>query len=976
MLFVFRPFQKRGGFFASQQNCGEPFIFALKIFLKMKFLKLDKKKGAGGPSIKSRYAYLIYLDDIDYLPSTDDKGVRLEGDIVLKEDCKMMPLYLTSSSQEFSYDILGDDDEKSYLVKFSGTHPGTELEALEFAKNMIEQPFLVLIPSCNETEPWKLLGELTNPLIFTSSHKAGKDGSKFTFNFEQRIGSEFIYFSYGGVEVPSGGEGTDPPSGGFDPTKWARIDASNIDEHITAWRTKLGIDSINSLQHGPITTTANSVTIGLSPLGENFAVIAGTKYVEPTSNPETPKLFTPVSTGKLKVLIIQALPDAQVFHLVEGVEGTEAVIPDYNGLFVASIIVSDNGEIVTEAGDSSYKNKGDDIIEPLVINDNYGIWTLAMRNTYEVVNHSTSATPTLFGIYTDAKNRVWSGKKFYFKNSSGKILTLKKEPTPPIAGETVYFSFNETVTLKNGETALCFLNRFSEIEVIRLVGSEPFDPTDLQNQITTETIERIAFDDILAGEISAEVVNRAAADLQEKNERVAANALKLDKPLTPTGTKVILDDGTTKPLSEITTDISGKADKPTVDGTWMYKKLGAAFTWVAGAVENIANTDLTNISARIFTQGNTFTWNTAGFFHYLKGLVDKTGQAAYTKVVVVHPTTGETVTRDFADPQATTLAVQNANTTQKTAMRTALLGTATPANPVIFAAAPRFVTRGEVLVDLYGINLTLLDPVFIWIERADSSKIFATNFYNLTPTGFTSQWLLPADLPNGVYTIFIQNGVTVAGLSTGVIEVIDSMTQLSFPTADWKKKNRLNSSGVEQSPGGTRNSHSDNIIQMASIDTPGYSVSDPQTWIGMSYKTLNIFLGAKDWDIKIMIDVLVNSGTAREMPMIGLTETTHSGFTATTALIPNKYMIDMINTYKLSPASPGYAGSGTLYISKSGNQLFFRLYNQVTLTNFSFYQTTIDTSKDYGLFINDNTVGVGGASWSWRRYTVEGRIVN
>lgn len=404
------------------------------------------------------------------------------------------------------------------------------------------------------------------------------------------------------------------------------------------------------------------------------------------------------------------------------------------------------------------------------------------------------------------------------------------------------------------------------------------------------------------------------------------------------------------------------------DQTGVDKKLGTGL--------NISNANLSNAAARTFTQGAAFTWDTAGKGYYLKGLLDKTNQAAYSKVVIVHPTTGETVTRDFADPSATTLAVQNASTAQKTAMRTALLGTATPANPVIFAAAPRFVTRGEVLIDLYGINLTLLDPVFIWIERADSSKIYASTFYNLTPTGFTTQWLLPADLPNGAYTIFIQNGVTVAGLSTGVIEVIDFITPLYFPTADWKRRNRLNSSGVEQSPGGTRNSHSDNIIQMSSIDTPGYIASDPQTWVGMSYKTLNIFLGSKDWDIKILIDPLVNSGSAREMPMIGLTETTHSGFTATTALIPNKFMIDMINTYKLSPSSPGFSGYGTLYISKSGNQLFFRLYNHVTLTNFSFYQTTIDTSKDYALFINDNTIGVGGSNWSWRRYTVEARIMN
>lgn len=209
----------------------------------MKFLKLDKKKGSGGPSIKSRFAYLILIDDIASFPVTNEKGVRLVGDIVLKDECTMMPLYLTNSSQEFSYETLGDDDEKNYKVKFSGNHPGTELEALEFAKNMIEQPYLVLIPGCNTSETWKLLGEIDNPLIFTSSHKASKDGSKFTFNFEQRIGSEFIYFSYGGVEVPSGDYGTDPPSGGFDPSKWARIDASNIDPYIAEWRDKLGINS-------------------------------------------------------------------------------------------------------------------------------------------------------------------------------------------------------------------------------------------------------------------------------------------------------------------------------------------------------------------------------------------------------------------------------------------------------------------------------------------------------------------------------------------------------------------------------------------------------------------------------------------------------------------------------------------------------------------------------------------------------------
>ena len=71
-------------------------------------------------------------------------------------------------------------------------------------------------------------------------------------------------------------------------------------------------------------------------------------------------------------------------------------------------------------------------------------------------------------------------------------------------------------------------------------------------------------------------------------------------------------------------DLTTKVDKPTTDGTWMLQKIGAAFNWVAGVVQNIANTDLTNLSARIFTQGNTFTWDTGGFDYKIKNLLDKT----------------------------------------------------------------------------------------------------------------------------------------------------------------------------------------------------------------------------------------------------------------------------------------------------------------------------------------------------------------
>ncbi|MEC5156639.1 hypothetical protein [Chryseobacterium sp. MP_3.2] len=494
----------------------------------MKFLRLDKTKGSGAPSISSRYAYLIAVSDIDYLPPLHEKGVRLEGDIVLKEDCVMMPLYLTNSSQEFSYDVLGDDDEKTYKTKFVGTHPGTELEALEFAKNQIEQPYLVLIPSCKTDEPWKLLGEITNPLIFTSTHKSSKDGSKFTFSFEQRIGSEYIYFSYGGIVEPPEVPGPYvPPSGSFDPTKWARIDASNIDAHIAAWRTKLGIGSSDSYQIGPITTTSNSVTIGLHPSGENYAIINGAKYIEPI--PIVAKLVTPVSAGKLKQVIIHALPDASVFHIAEGIEGEQATTPDFTGLFVASIIFSDSGQIIDNGFlKSEIKYTEEDGWRNITLTEALTVlpYTFDLRSSYWI--ESQIGSPTIGGIRNSLIDRntspSWDGKEFWIYNNTGSDLPLN---SAAVTEEDV-FLFTSQITLKDKQSCKVKIRR-DVLEIVGVLSGEEFDPTYLQNQI------------------DAEIVNRALADTNLENT-------KLNKPSSPNNvnTKVILGDGSTKDLSEIT----------------------------------------------------------------------------------------------------------------------------------------------------------------------------------------------------------------------------------------------------------------------------------------------------------------------------------------------------------------------------------------------------------------------------------------
>lgn len=164
------------------------------------FKKLDKPAaGAGAPSTGSRFAYLAHIPDLVSFPDTDENNVLLTGQPVFKEGKGLVPIYITPSGREYSYETEGEQDARGHKVKFVGSHPGTELEALEFARNMSDEEFVVFIPGCQSSDPVKVLGRPCEPLIFKSSHKSGSDGTKFEFTFEQEIAGKNIYMLYNGV---------------------------------------------------------------------------------------------------------------------------------------------------------------------------------------------------------------------------------------------------------------------------------------------------------------------------------------------------------------------------------------------------------------------------------------------------------------------------------------------------------------------------------------------------------------------------------------------------------------------------------------------------------------------------------------------------------------------------------------------------------------------------------------------------------
>ena len=96
------------------------------------------------------------------------------------------------------------------------------------------------------------------------------------------------------------------------------------------------------LSIGEITADSSTVTVGLSSTGKNSVRINGSIYDRYILS-DFP--FIPVVEFQ-KILIVYAKPDNTVFYLAQGVEALSAVEPDYDGLFVARIIASIDGNII------------------------------------------------------------------------------------------------------------------------------------------------------------------------------------------------------------------------------------------------------------------------------------------------------------------------------------------------------------------------------------------------------------------------------------------------------------------------------------------------------------------------------------------------------------------------------------------------------------------------------------------------------
>ena len=170
--------------------------------IKVNKLLKPATAGAGAPKFNNdKLVWLIPAALVDVFPDTDDKGVRLQGNIVLQNNAFAIPMYATGSTKDYAADVQGEDDAENFKLTFKANHPGDEVQATEFAVNYLGEGFIIVFDKCKSNGTRKLLGSDCHPLKLKPGFKGNKDKTGFEFSFEQSTGSRSMHFEYAGSVI-------------------------------------------------------------------------------------------------------------------------------------------------------------------------------------------------------------------------------------------------------------------------------------------------------------------------------------------------------------------------------------------------------------------------------------------------------------------------------------------------------------------------------------------------------------------------------------------------------------------------------------------------------------------------------------------------------------------------------------------------------------------------------------------------------
>ena len=167
------------------------------------YTKVNLNKPAGispGSAAPKSETIIVDVEDIQVFPLSDQNGVKLAGQFVLKPGASMIKMYGTKSKTDAPYESDGDEDSISINQKFMIQHPGNNLEIKEFVQNWLGRNVIVLHKACQDGF-YEVMGTPCAPLQVKPAKVDNNDGRYHTLNFESFAKTALVPKHYEGAAV-------------------------------------------------------------------------------------------------------------------------------------------------------------------------------------------------------------------------------------------------------------------------------------------------------------------------------------------------------------------------------------------------------------------------------------------------------------------------------------------------------------------------------------------------------------------------------------------------------------------------------------------------------------------------------------------------------------------------------------------------------------------------------------------------------
>lgn len=167
-------------------------------FIKKSLPRDTSRSNPGAVTAKGQYVTLVDTDDILSMPARGAGDVRVDGNIVLKANARMVELYLTPSTQDPKYASDGDEDAESFTHTVMGSHPGNSLDAKEFIQGWTGRPAIAFWSGCNNGSGIEMYGTACAPLKLKTEFSANNDKTGAIMTFASVQKTSFVPASYFG----------------------------------------------------------------------------------------------------------------------------------------------------------------------------------------------------------------------------------------------------------------------------------------------------------------------------------------------------------------------------------------------------------------------------------------------------------------------------------------------------------------------------------------------------------------------------------------------------------------------------------------------------------------------------------------------------------------------------------------------------------------------------------------------------------